>query len=177
MPERSKISKISNNSNTSDIQSSTSQPAVATLVAEGERILSEAGIPAARLEAEVLLARRLGIERTALIVRPQAAVERALLEAYREDLAKRSARYPLQYITGIQEFYSLTFEVDERVLIPRRETEMIVDEVLRLAVTSSGVAEGIRCAPTRLGQTHREPDAGAGESSRDEIGGSVRGQA
>src|SRR5437867_5539630 len=133
MPERSKISKISNNSNTSDIQSSTSQPAVATLVAEGERILSEAGIPAARLEAEVLLARRLGIERTALIVRPQAVVESAVLEAYRENLARRSARYPLQYITGVQEFYSLTFEVDERVLIPRPETEMIVDEVLRLA--------------------------------------------
>ena len=46
-------------------------------------------------------------------------------------------RVTLQYITGVQEFYSLEFEVDERVLIPRPETEMIVDAVLRLAAPST----------------------------------------
>jgi release factor glutamine methyltransferase len=126
MPEGSDIS---------DIPFPPLQPTIATLVAEGEGVLTEAGIPAARLEAEVLLARRLGVERSAFLAQPEAAVGRAALEAYREDLERRAARYPLQYITGVQEFYSLTFEVDERVLIPRPETEMIIDEILRLAST------------------------------------------
>src|SRR5207249_1849724 len=64
----------------------------------------------------------------------------------RKDLARRASRYPLQYITGVQEFHSLAFEVDEHVLIPRPETEMIVDEVLRLA----GAQEAILAEATPM---------------------------
>src|SRR5438876_6457445 len=104
----------------------------ASLIAEGEARLAHAGIPAARLEAEVLLARRLGSTRARLILHGGEPVDKAAASAYRADLERRALRYPLQYLTGVQEFYSLEFEVDERVLIPRPETEMIVDEVLRI---------------------------------------------
>ncbi len=106
---------------------------IAESILAGERLLAAAGIPAPRLEAEVLLANRLGVPRGALIGRWHEALGEAAEEAYRGDLARRAARVPLQYITGRQEFFSLDFEVDERVLIPRPETEMIVEEVLRLA--------------------------------------------
>lgn len=110
-----------------------SDATVSALIKEGEDLLSHSGIPPARLEAEVLLAKSLAIPRSALLIDDEAAVPPSCIEAYRADLVLRSGRYPLQYITGLQEFYSLDFEVDERVLIPRSETEMMVDEVLRLA--------------------------------------------
>jgi len=106
---------------------------VAALVEEGERVLEGAGIPAARLEAEVLLARRLGVERSGLLARWTDPVPPAAGDGFRGDLHRRASRYPIQYITGMQEFHSLEFEVDERVLIPRHETEMLVDAVLERA--------------------------------------------
>jgi release factor glutamine methyltransferase len=106
---------------------------IAILIAEGEKALAESGIGPARMEAEVLLAKILGVARSALILEPGAAVAEAAAAVYRADVATRATRYPLQYITGIQEFHSLDFEVDARVLIPRPETEMIVDEALRIA--------------------------------------------
>ena len=108
-------------------------PTIGSLIVEGEKALAAAGIAPARLEAEVLLARSLSVSRASLILDPRAPVADAAVSAYRAAVAKRATRYPLQYITGIQEFHSLDFEVDERVLIPRPETELIVDEVLRLA--------------------------------------------
>src|SRR5262245_23824228 len=118
------------------------RPTIAGLIAEGERELADAGIGPARLEAEVLLARSLGVSRAALILEPGAAVASGAAGVYRADVAKRATRYPLQYITVLQEFHSLDFEVDERVLVPRPETEMIVDEVLRLCCVARGAAAG-----------------------------------
>lgn len=103
------------------------------LIAEGERRLRDAGIPAARLESEVLLAHALGLGRGSLLLREDDPAGPRAAREFLADVETRAARYPLQYITGEQEFYSLAFRVDERVLIPRPETEMIVDEVLALA--------------------------------------------
>src|SRR5213593_3987661 len=104
---------------------------VAQAAREGERLLAACGVPSARLEAEVLLAHSLGIRRDLLPTRFREAVPLASLERFRNLLARRSdQRTPLQYLTGIQEFYSLEFSVDRRVLIPRPETEMLVDELL-----------------------------------------------
>lgn len=105
----------------------------AALIREGEGRLAGAGIGPARLEAELLLAKQLAMTRSALLLCGDGPVASDAAAAYRHDLERRAARYPLQYITGVQEFYSLEFEVDERVLIPRPETELIVDELLRLA--------------------------------------------
>jgi len=136
-------------------------PTIGSLIVEGERALAAAGIAPARLEAEVLLARSLSVSRASLILDPRARVEDAPASAYRAAVAKRAGRYPLQYITGIQEFYSLDFEVDARVLIPRSETELIVDEVLRMARAEAEAPAAVR--PSAPGAPSVPPAPGASE--------------
>src|SRR5262245_14355482 len=105
---------------------------VAELTAEAEERLASAGIPAARLEAEILMAHSLAVSRASLLSRWRESVPDDTGRRFEALLVRREERYPLQYLTGHQEFYSLEFEVNERVLIPRPETEMIVDDVIRL---------------------------------------------
>src|SRR5436309_5054694 len=100
-------------------------------IREGEAFLAGFGIPSPRLDAEVLLAFALQTRRDVLPARFQDDVETKMLERYRHLLALRGERrVPIQYITGVQEFCSLEFEVDRRVLIPRPETELLVEELL-----------------------------------------------
>lgn len=136
---------------------------VGRAVSEAERLLAHAGIPSPRIEAEVMLARRLGVERVALLLRRDDPVPMQALEAFTNDVARRSSRYPLQYITGVQEFYSLEFEVNEHVLVPRPETEMIVDEVLRLWRRSrpGGLRAAAPSADPRAGAVSPDPRADA----------------
>src|SRR4030095_5830646 len=68
-----------------------------------------------------------------LIVNLQRELEERELVLFAEDLERRSAGEPLQYIVGHQEFCGLEFEVNRDVLIPRRESELIVEEVIRLS--------------------------------------------
>ena len=95
------------------------------------------GIDQPRASAEVLLAHVLGLERIQLYLnfdRPLAADE---LAAYRDSIRRRAAREPTQYITGKQEFWSLELEVTPAVLIPRPETELLVEKALELVKDSS----------------------------------------
>jgi release factor glutamine methyltransferase len=96
----------------------------------GKHCLSQAGITEARLEAEVLLAHILGRPRVALLVGLNEPLGPAALEQYRADLDRRAKGYPLQYLTGCQEFMSLPFAVGPGVLIPRPETEILVEAVI-----------------------------------------------
>ena len=92
--------------------------------------LRERGCDSGRLDAEVLLAHVLGLPRIQLYVqhdRPLTADERA---AYRELVKRRAGREPTQYIVGHQEFWSIDLLVEPGVLIPRPETECLVEEVL-----------------------------------------------
>jgi len=91
--------------------------------------LAEAGIPSPRLEAEVLLARAMDLPRVSLFVHPEAPIPIDSAEAL---LHRRLGREPLAYIVGHREFYGRRFAVDSRVLIPRHETELLVN----LAVAS-----------------------------------------
>ncbi len=89
------------------------------------------GIEDARLSAERMLGQVLGLNRMQLYLdfdRPLAADE---LAAFKKLLLRRSAREPLQYILGETEFYSLPFKVSPSVLIPRPETECLIDEALK----------------------------------------------
>lgn len=91
----------------------------------------EYGIETARLDAEVLLADLLDIERIKLYVnfdRPLTEVE---INQYRQRVIQRSKRIPVAYIIGYQEFMSLKFKVNEDVLIPRPETEHLVEAVIQ----------------------------------------------
>ncbi len=91
------------------------------------------GIDTPRLDAELLLARVLGWSRIDLYARFEAAVPADKLARFRQLIQRRAQREPLKYILGEAEFRSLSFLVDRRVMIPRPETETLVNEVLKLA--------------------------------------------
>lgn len=94
--------------------------------------LSKGGIPTARLDAELLMAEVLSTDRVGVYMdhdRPLAEPERA---AYRELIRSRARGLPVAYLTGRREFFGLSLEVDERVLVPRPETEGLVDRALEL---------------------------------------------
>jgi len=92
--------------------------------------LDASGVQSPRLDAEVLLADLLGIERIQLYVQYDRPLIRPEVDAYRRRIARRARREPVAYITGKREFYSLEFKVDRRCLVPRPETEHLVDTAL-----------------------------------------------
>jgi release factor glutamine methyltransferase len=95
--------------------------------------LRAASVPNDLLDAQTLLAHALGCDRTYLIVNYNQGLSQEQLENYERLIARRAAGEPLQYITGHQEFFGLDFEVTPAVLIPRPETEIIIEETIRLA--------------------------------------------
>lgn len=95
--------------------------------------LRTASVPNDLLDAQTLLAHALGCDRTYLIVNYNQQLSQEQLENYERLIARRAAGEPLQYITGHQEFFGLDFAVTPAVLIPRPETEIIIEETIRLA--------------------------------------------
>ncbi|MGA1368189.1 MAG: peptide chain release factor N(5)-glutamine methyltransferase [Blastocatellia bacterium] len=110
-------------------------PTYAETLREAAQRLRMAAVPNDLLDAQSLLALALGQDRTYLIVHYHDEVPREVLPAFWRFLERRCAGEPLQYITGRQAFFGLDFEVTPAVLIPRPETELIVEEILRLAGT------------------------------------------
>lgn len=98
---------------------------------KGCACLEAAGIEEAALDARLLLEFVCGTDRNHLLVHGERPVEEDMACVYEELLLKRAERVPLQYLTGVQEFMGLEFQVDGRVLIPRQDTEILVEEVLR----------------------------------------------
>ncbi len=88
------------------------------------------GFASARLEAEILLAHTLKISRAYLLARLGDPIERADAAQFAGMVARRAQREPIAYIVGHQEFYGLDLLVDRRVLIPRPETEHVVEHAL-----------------------------------------------
>ncbi len=93
--------------------------------------LSAAGIEEAALDARLLLEYVCGTTRNDLLVHGDRPVESEQEEKYLQMIAKRRSRIPLQHLTGEQDFMGLTFQVNEHVLIPRQDTEILVEEVLK----------------------------------------------
>jgi release factor glutamine methyltransferase len=96
-------------------------------------LLRGKGVPDPRLDAELLLAEALGVPRRRLVAEPNLPVPPEARARFEAMLARRAAREPLQYILGRQEFWSIEYPVDPRVLIPRPETEHVVEAVLEAA--------------------------------------------
>lgn len=94
--------------------------------------LQEKGVDGPRLSAEVLLAFQLKVDRVKLYLNFDQPLHEREVAAYRELIKRRLNREPIQYITGIQEFWSLDFAVGPQVLIPRPETEVLVEQVVSL---------------------------------------------
>jgi release factor glutamine methyltransferase len=103
---------------------------IAQLIVEAAQVLRRAGVPEARREAGSLLAYTIERDRTFLITHADEFLAPEEANRYRELVKRRAAGEPLQYITGRQEFYGLSFEVTPGVLIPRPETELLVETAL-----------------------------------------------
>lgn len=95
--------------------------------------LQQAGVDNGRLDGELLLAATLGLDRVGLYLNYDRPMEPAELEGFREFVKRRVRREPLQYILGTTEFWSLPFKVTPAVLIPRPDTEILVEEALKRA--------------------------------------------
>lgn len=102
-----------------------------SLYALGKEKLAAAGIPEADLDARLLLEYVCHTSRNDLLVHGDREVAETEQQAYEQLLAKRAEHIPLQQLTGEQEFMGLTFSVNEHVLIPRQDTEVLVEEVMK----------------------------------------------
>ncbi len=96
----------------------------------GEALLAQAGIENARLDAQVLFCFALDVERSILYAYPERQIAPEQEQHYLALLERRQRHEPIAYITGRKEFYGLNFYVDSRVLIPRPETELLVERAL-----------------------------------------------
>ncbi len=134
---------------------------IGELIFEGAEILRRAGVPEARRDAGSLMAHSLGQDRTFIISHSDEEVNDDVLHRFRHLLQRRSAGEPLQYITGHQEFFCLNFDVSPDVLIPRPETELLVETALNLippktdSITMVDVGTGSGCITISL--LHQRP--------------------
>jgi len=99
----------------------------------GLKTLLESGVPSPELAAELLLMHILGRDRGYLYAYPEAEISEEITRRYFQSVAERATGKPTQYITGHQEFWGLDLEVTPDVLIPRPETEHVVEAVIDLA--------------------------------------------
>lgn len=135
---------------------------VAALHAEASAALEAAGVESAAWDAERLLRHVLGWDRAAFLARPEAGVGRDAEARFRALVARRAAREPLQYIVGSQAFWKHEFLVTPDVLIPRPETELLVEtslELLRAVARPLVVDVGTGSGCIALSLAAERPDA------------------
>jgi len=105
-------------------------PTIREALRDATALLAGARIDGARLDAEVLLAEALGCDRGRLYLHDERPIAARALEQLRSFLARRASGEPVAYITGRREFWSRDFLVTPAVLVPRPETELLVETVL-----------------------------------------------
>ena len=128
--------------------------ATRTLLEAGTERLRAAGSDSPRLDAELLLAFAIGVDRTAVIAHGDAPVGVDAEAAYLDLVARRESGEPVAYIRGIKEFHGIALTVDARALIPRPETELLVDQAIdeiMAALTSGAVRAADRCSVVDVG--------------------------
>src|SRR5882672_10589454 len=103
---------------------------IAEMILQGAHKLRQAGVPEARREAGSLAAHVLGRDRSFILSHAEDQVREEQTERFRDYVERRAHGEPLQYITGHQEFFGLEFEVTSDVLIPRPETELLIETAL-----------------------------------------------
>src|ERR1700726_3057375 len=111
-------------------------------------------VPSAALAAELLLMHTLGRDRTWLYAHPEQELDAAVWEKYFSLIAQRASGVPTQHLTGHQEFWGLDFEVTPDVLIPRPETEHVIEVAIEHLEAGSGrapSAEPLRIADVGTG--------------------------
>lgn len=115
--------------------------AVSEELALAAKKLRAAGVETPQLDAQLLMAHVLQTTRLRVIAHPERVLAPAEAAAFQGKVRNRAARYPLAYILGEKEFYGLTFLVTPDVLIPRPETEILVEEVLKRVGANARIAD------------------------------------
>ena len=121
--------------------------------------LTESGSETPRLDAEVLLAHVLRVDRATLLAGPEAGLGADHAREFELFVERRARGEPVSYIRGLKEFYGLAFVVDPRALIPRPETETLVDVAL------AHIAARLTAAPREPGAPLRVWDVGTGSGA------------
>ncbi|MBR6543768.1 MAG: peptide chain release factor N(5)-glutamine methyltransferase [Anaerotignum sp.] len=129
---------------------------IAEALREGKMRLKAAGKEAYAFEAELLLEKAAGLNRTALFLRGEEVLSEEVLAVYEGFLQEREQGRPTQYILGEWEFMGLPFSVGEGVLIPRADTEVLVETILERQQKESmksilDIGTGSGCIPISLG--------------------------
>lgn len=101
------------------------------LLQSGKRTLKEAKIPEHDLDAWYLLEYTAGCTRNDYLLHPEQEIDTIKAQQYEELIRKRSTHIPLQHLTGTQDFMGFSFFVNEHVLIPRQDTETLVEEAVK----------------------------------------------
>lgn len=120
-------------------------------IARATDTLRAAGSETARLDADILLGWAVGVDRTAIVAHPEAPIGPEALARFEAAVERRAGGEPVAYIRGIKEFHGLAFVADPRALIPRPETEALVD---------AAIEEVIRRLAERPGEAGTGPGAG-----------------
>lgn len=120
--------------------------------------LRDAGCDSPRLDAELLLADALGATRTALHLRPERILTAAESDRFAQLLARRRAREPVAYLLGRKGFRRIELQVDARVLVPRPETELLVEVALALPRGARVADVGTGSGAVALALKHERPD-------------------
>lgn len=147
-----------------------------TLLKEGTERLRKAGIEEAPLDAWLLMEYAADITRAAYYMDPDCSLSEEKAARYREAVSRREQRIPLQHITGIQEFMGYPFHVNEHVLIPRQDTETLVEcgldrlekgmDVLDLCTGSGCIAASLYLAGKKKGKVEEDAVFDASDLSK-----------
>jgi release factor glutamine methyltransferase len=122
---------------------------VGRLVADAAERLTQSGSPSGRLDAELLLGHALGASRVEVLAHPERMVSPEAAVWFRRLVARRAASEPIAYLLGEREFYGRMFRCDARALIPRPETELLVE--LGLAAVTRWQAQGVQPRVVEVG--------------------------
>lgn len=101
------------------------------LLTDGAKMLTQAGIDEAELDAGYILEYITGLNSAQYFIHSEDIIEKDKAEEFFRLIERRSKRIPLSYVIGTRDFFGLTFKVDENVLIPEQETELLVEEVIK----------------------------------------------
>ena len=142
-------------------------PAAGDAVREGALALEAAGCDTPRLDAEILVADALGIDRGVLLAHSERRLSASETALVGERLRRRERREPVAYVLGRRGFRWIELEVDARVLIPRPESELLVEEALGLPPGARVHDVGTGSGAVALALKHERPDLDVSASDLD----------